>query len=68
MKPFHLSKHFHDYNKLIIISYLDMDKQYITTTSNLPVKRKIILQVLTSWNYFSVPCVHPQENAQSQIC
>lgn len=23
---------------------------------------------ITPWNYFSVPCVHPQENAQSQIC
>jgi hypothetical protein len=32
-------------NKLNIISYLDMDKQHITTTSNLSVKRKIILQV-----------------------
>lgn len=45
MKPFHLSKHFHGYNKLNIILYLDMDKQQITTTSNLPVKGKVVLQV-----------------------
>jgi len=44
MKPFHLSKRFHYYNKLNIISYLDMDKQHITPTSNLPVKCKVILQ------------------------
>jgi hypothetical protein len=44
MKPLHLSKRFHDYDKLQVVSYLDIDKQHVTTTSNIPVKCKIILQ------------------------